>query len=266
LTKGSTTELVENKNINSINNTCFDAFLTNSYYPSLLSVLCKSNSTKINILFDSGGSKSIVTDKLIPQNARKHQQQSSVWTRVAGKFETSNIALFSIKIPVLHESRIRQCNMHVTSNMRKYDVIVGRDLLQDLGIIINFRDKTIEWEHGSDPIPHFKSDSHDLFKIESERKPVIEATNRVKSIIDAKYEKANLDELVTSCTQLSNLEQQQLLQLPTKHEAFFDGSLGHWKDQPYDIKLKDGIKPYHVRPYPIAKIHESALKQEVDSL
>jgi hypothetical protein len=47
-----------------------------------------------------------------------------VWTTVAGKVETSNIALVSIKIPVLHESRIIQRNMHVASNMSKYDVIV----------------------------------------------------------------------------------------------------------------------------------------------
>jgi hypothetical protein len=43
----------------------------------------------------------------------------------------------------------------------------------------------------------------------------------------------------------------------------FDGTLGHWKDQPYGIKLKDGVKPDHARPYPIPIIHESTLKMEV---
>jgi RNase H-like domain found in reverse transcriptase/Reverse transcriptase (RNA-dependent DNA polymerase)/Integrase zinc binding domain/Retroviral aspartyl protease len=226
----------------------------------------KALSTKIKILFDSGASKSIINDQLIPQNKLKRHQQSTVWTTVAGKFETCATAVVAFKIPVLHESRVIQSDMHVVPHMGKYDIIIGRDLLQDLGIILNFKDKTIQWEHGSVPMPSNYSASHDIVNIDSESQSIIDATNRVKKIIEAKCEKANLPEIVCSCTQLGKLEQQQLLQLLDRHQSLFDGTLGHWKDQPYDIKLKDGVKPYHARPYPIPKIHESTLKMEVDRL
>ena len=36
--------------------------------------------------------------------------------------------------------------------------------------------------------------------------------------------------------------------------------------KPYNIKLKEGAKPYHSRPFPIPKIHERTLKVELDRL
>lgn len=226
----------------------------------------KSNAQKVKILFDSGASMSIVNDNLIPLQWRTRQQQTTVWTTVAGKFETSTVAVVSFKIPTLHETKIIQSSMHVAPQMSKYDIIIGRDLLQDLGIMLNFKDQTIQWEHGTVPMPSNDSPTMDLININSESQPVIEATNRVKAIIEAKYEKANLPEIVKLCSHLNQNEQQQLLKLLYQHKSLFDGSLGHWKDEPYDVKLKDGVKPYHARPYPIPKVHEATLKMEVDRL
>jgi hypothetical protein len=43
----------------------------------------------------------------------------------------------------------------------------------------------------------------------------------------------------------------------------FDGTLGTWKGGQYDIDLKADAKPYHARSFPIPKIHEKTLKEEV---
>jgi Retroviral aspartyl protease len=149
-----------------LENKCYDSYLTSLHYSSLCSVLrshfhpqkriklsqvtpmlhCllqdhenKALSTKIKILFDNGTSKSIINDQLIPQHKLKRPQQSTVWTTVTGKFKTCTTSVVAFKIPVLHES------LHVVPHMGKYDIIIGRDLLQDLGIILNFKDKTIQW-------------------------------------------------------------------------------------------------------------------------
>ena len=37
-------------------------------------------------------------------------------------------------------------------------------------------------------------------------------------------------------------------------------------NEPYNIELKEGAKPYHSRPFPIPKIHERTLKVELDRL
>jgi RNase H-like domain found in reverse transcriptase/Reverse transcriptase (RNA-dependent DNA polymerase)/Retroviral aspartyl protease len=220
----------------------------------------------VTILFDSGASKSIIKSTLVPKTNLKPQQISTTWTTVAGNFITKHKALISFKIPTLHESRIVQSTMHVAKGLEKYDIIIGRDLLQHLGIIINFKNNTIEWDNGIISMPTDSTLSTGLINIDSESQPIKEATNRVKKIIEAKYEKANIKEIAYDCKQLDKTKQIQLLHLLEKHEDLFDGTLGHWKDRPYDIKLKEGAKPYHARPYPVPKIHEATLKMEVDRL
>ena len=93
-----------------------------------------------------------------------------------------------------------------------------------------------------------------------------EATERIKRILDAKYEPANLDELEQECKHLSPAEQSGLKDLLEQNKDLFDGSLGHWKGEKYHIELKEGAKPYHAKAYPIPKCHEQTLKMEVDRL
>ena len=72
----------------------------------------------------------------------------------------------------------------------------------------------------------------------------------------AKYKKADLEKVVQRCDTLKTDEQNRLLKLMQKYEFLFDGTLGTWNTKPYEIELKEGAKPYHTRPYPIAKINE----------
>jgi hypothetical protein len=52
------------------------------------------------------------------------------------------------------------------------------------------------------------------------------------SILDAKYEKANIDATINTLKHLSNNLQQQLKALLYKFEHLFDGTLGNWKTDP----------------------------------
>ncbi len=54
-----------------------------------------------------------------------------------------------------------------------------------------------------------------------------DATKRVTWILDAKYQKADLHSIVRDkCKHLSADQQKKLLQLLTKYELLFDGTLG----------------------------------------
>ena len=46
----------------------------------------------------------------------------------------------------------------------------------------------------------------------------------------------------------------------------FDGTLGKYTGSNYNIELKEDIKPYYTKPFPISKIHELTLKKEVHRL
>jgi hypothetical protein len=49
----------------------------------------------------------------------------------------------------------------------------------------------------------------------------------------------------------------QLLSLLYKYQHLFDGSLGTWNANPYNIELKPDAKPYHSRPFPVPNAHQA---------
>ena len=43
----------------------------------------------------------------------------------------------------------------------------------------------------------------------------------------------------------------ELYTLSKKYESLFDGNLGTWYGNTYDIKLKPDAEPYHGKPFPV---------------
>ena len=104
--------------------------------------------------------------------------------------------------------------------------------------------------------------SNDLYETEV----LQEASTRLQKILDAKYTPADLNAVIQACRHLTEDEKSQLHALLSKYKHVFDGTLGTWNNEPYNIKLKEGAKPYHSRPFPVPKIHERTLKVELDRL
>jgi hypothetical protein len=83
-----------------------------------------------------------------------------------------------------------------------------------------------------------------------------DATKRVTRILDAKYQKADLQSIVRdNCKHLSADQQTKLPHLLKKYELLFDGTLGNWKTKPVSFQLKEGVSPYHGRAFPVPKVH-----------
>ena len=160
-----------------------------------------------------------------------------------------------------------------------FDLILGTntDTLKDLGIVQNFRTKEIDINDIIVPM-------RDITKLSTraklerawmannsvmihEPKSTLEATQWVVKILDAKYEKADLNAVVTNnCKHLSIPDQEKLLKLLTEFEDLFNGTLGDWDTEPVSLKLMEGAKPYHGRPFPTPKAEKETLKKEVQQL
>jgi hypothetical protein len=78
----------------------------------------------------------------------------------------------------------------------------------------------------------------------------------------ARYEKANLRDCLPQ--HLSAPEKQALFQLLNQYSLLFQGKFGLFPGAPVTIKLKPNAKPYHGRAFPVPKIHEQPLKNEVN--
>ena len=141
----------------------------------------------------------------------------------------------------------------------QYDLIIGRDLLSQLGIIIDFKKNNIVWD---DMLLHMKLPNtkppQDFYSTKPEP--------TMKQILSAKYSLANLPTIVKGYTHLSKENQQLLLQLLQKYADLFDRTLGKWTGTAHNISLKEGATPYHARSFPIRKAYENTLKDKVNRL
>ena len=116
-------------------------------------------------------------------------------------------------------------------------MIIGRDLLMELGIDISFSKSQVQWDKHIIPLKNIDCTENDSYHVREEG-TLDEATTRIKQILDAKYKKANLDNIASSQNHLNKEEKDKLLRLLRKYESLFNGTLGKWHSQPYNVELK----------------------------
>ena len=144
-------------------------------------------------------------------------------------------------------------------------MIIGTDLMSELGLKLNFQYACVEWEDASMPFKDRDATFETGFHVEYIGS-AWESTDRIKRILDVTYEKADLEKITSECQNLNVEERESLLTLLTKYESLFDGTLGFRNHEEYDIEPQPGVKPYHARAYPIPKIHEQTLRTELERL
>jgi hypothetical protein len=114
-----------------------------------------------------------------------------------------------------------------------YDMIMGRDLLGEVGIIMNVNDHTVTWD--TNTIPMKDKDTCALSSVEAmievymianEPQTLRDEYSRATEILDAEYEPASLDDVIKTCEKLHVEEQHQLKTLLQKYEHLYDGTLG----------------------------------------
>ena len=167
--------------------------------------------------------------------------------------------------PELQDDKLIEWNIHVAKELGNYDMIIGRDLLQFLAIDIQFSSQEVVWEHATMPFKDRDATLLESYHVE-DPEGLLNDTERLKKILDAKYEPANLEQICSAQHQLQRPQQEKLLRLLNKHAELFDGTLGTWKGEEVDLELKEGATPYHARPYPVPRCHVETLRTEVERL
>jgi hypothetical protein len=169
-------------------------------------------------------------------------------------------------MPEFHRDRVVEWDINVSSmNLGANDMIIGRDILQGLGIKFDFVSNTIEWDGAVIPMRDIDSPEHEALYIQ-EPEAVTNSVDRIKHILDAKYERANLREIAQSAEHLCQRRRDRLYTTLKRHEELFNGSLGKWNMQDYEIELQPDAKPYHAKPFPIPQAYTATLKMEVERL
>ena len=243
--------------------------------------------TKLNILLDTGSSKTLVKRNVIDTAYfEKHKTLSTThWRTNAGLFTTQNKLPITFSMPTFAPRKeitwIAQVDESIKS-FHGFDLIIGRDLLNILGMDIKFSTKTLVWDDiaipmQSYPLPNTETTpleptpnnfdyNIELAHIAQESESLYYATTDDGTILESNYQKADIDASVKSWDYPSPEQQTRLKTLLYTYESLFDGTLGTWNIDPVDLELKPGAKPYHARPYPIPQIHKEVTLNEIQRL
>ncbi len=235
----------------------------------------------MRVLLDSGsGGDLVFVDKdkpmLLPSSKRLVPQS---WNTLHGRFQTKQKAEIELIFFEYLDSKRYLAAPDIVEydkiNKPQYDIILGVKTMKKYGISLDFKDKmitidevkmpmqNINYLQGSSTIRALRLNHSLAMELQSTQV----ATMHVARILDAKYQNADLQPIVRdNCKHLSTDQQKKLLQLLTKYESLFDGTLGEWKTKPVSFQLKEGVSPYHGRTFPVPKVHKKTIIKEVERL
>ena len=145
-------------------------------------------------------------------------------------------------MPFFSSSKIIQHHFHVNNDKGElgigYDMIIGRDLMLQLGLSNDFKCQVLQWDGVNVPMkePSGLLGQSDLTSSEmcevvmktSEPFSTREATDRLVKIIDSTYVKADLKQVANNTTHMNAEERTQILRLLKDFEDLFDVTLGDW--------------------------------------
>ena len=162
---------------------------------------------------------------------------------------------------VHNEENIRCNDAHLRKKNAMYDFIIGRDILQSIGIdIINSKQafKLGDIEIKMVPRGYFAHAS------ETSRLETMFNNEPETRIKDANYKKADLQEVANKQTHLTTEQRKLFLAFLKRHEVNFQGKRGEWKGETVYFELKDNnSRPVQCRPYQVPHSLLATTKKEV---
>jgi hypothetical protein len=69
-----------------------------------------------------------------------------------------------------------------------------------------------------------------------------------------------------NCSHLKASDREKLLSVLLRYKPLFDGALGDWNLAHVSFELKECMKPYHGRPFPIPHKHKAVPMKEIEWL
>jgi len=146
-------------------------------------------------------------------------------------------------------------------------MIIGRDLLTELGVIIDFEKKILTWDGTTIEMPKVGELQAVDRKVSTEEpKLVRNVTNRALHILDAEYSPSDVTQVANSASSLDTKERSLLVSVLENHQKLFDGALGKFNGPPITLELKPGVEPVQARPFPVPHSRREVFYKELKRL
>ena len=232
-----------------------------------------TNISGLTCLWDSGDTNSMIKilhTKIYECNMRSNKVEYST---VTGVYFTTHDVKVPFCMPEFSSSKIINHCFHVDSNKAEsvigYDMIIGRDLMVQLGLTDNFKRQFLQWDGAT---VHMKDARNflgqsDLIKRKmrevamqnAEPASTREATGLLVKILDSNYEKADLKNVADNASQLNSEERTLLLSLLEDFKDLFGGTFGDWDTDPVELELNPYSKQFNSIYYWVPRINKEKL-------
>ena len=113
---------------------------------------------------------------------------------VAGIFSSSSKCNVGFKMAEFNPTATIGHRAHVTDTLGQYNIIIGRELLHKLGIDLHFSTTSMPWQDMEVNMKESTCPKEETFYIKEELF-VLEETDQIAKILDAKYAPADLQKL-----------------------------------------------------------------------
>jgi hypothetical protein len=197
---------------------------------------------------------------------------------LTGCLKTQEVVMMQdIRLPELDKNRsINQQKVLVFDNDNViYNIILGTNFISKTSIKLNYSEGNMEWFDCSIPLhppgglnlKEFNA-MEDMFHIQVKDKIFGEDWLEcfAAEILDAKYERTDVVEVVKGLTHLNTHQKADLLQVLQENDKIFNGTLGVYPHKKTRIDIDPNAKPVHSRPYPVPQIHLKTFKKELNHL
>jgi hypothetical protein len=192
-----------------------------------VSLIVNNEEHLLRALADTGASSSIILEAYTSASLiNTDQNNTTTWSTMSGKFTTTKTRICLWHFHSQSSTSRNKCVilgyfMLMTDDRSEssspYEMIMGRDILGELGIFMNFDDYTLTWD--TDTIPMEKWDTCTSSSIEAlievymsanEPQTLRDEYSWATKILDAEYKPASLDDVIKTCENLHVVEQHQL--------------------------------------------------------
>ena len=198
-------------------------------------------STKLlRVLFDSGGSRTMINRRVLPKGVIPMGLKGKMrMNTLAGTYESGGeVYMKGLRLPELDKSRTVEGQRALVFDADcRYDVILGNDFINRVGIDILGSNGTVEWLGNSIPmrspptITQAEEDFNALFEsylieMENDHFGFEPLDNYASKILDANYDKVDVKDVAQEQAHLTTTQRNDLERLLKKHEKLFSGKLG----------------------------------------
>jgi len=239
----------------------------------------KKGSRKYNTylgLIDFGSSGSLINKELIEYADFdiKLNKKPIKWDTATGTLQTDgSVKVESYYLPQFTRKRQINTSFHMFTKRPKdkYDFILGRDLLRDLGLDIQYSTSQFVWDNIIvDMVPSgywTQKKISAVAKTWTQRKqPKVEEELHLTQILPADYKSVNIAEIVKKQTHLDSDERNKLQTVQHDFQDLFAGERGNYNGDPITLELLPGSKPFYAKPFSIPKAYQQVTKDEIARL